>query len=292
VYDLGLPAAGVPRDHPATDRDAMTTSTTRAIEVSPGLTLHVRLEGPADGPPLVLVNSLGSDLRLWDGIVPTLAERYRVFRFDKRGHGLSDTPPGHYRMSDLAGDLASLMDRLATGPAIVIGISIGGMIAQGLAVARPELVRALVLMDTGHRIGDAATWGERMGAIEAGGIEAIADAVISRWLPDAWRAMHPGEVRLWRNMLTRTPVAGYLGCCAALRDADLTDDVHKIIRPTLCLCGGEDLATPPALMEALTARLPEGRLVVIEGSGHLPLIDQPARVLAEVGGFLREHGLG
>jgi 3-oxoadipate enol-lactonase len=269
----------------------MTTSTTTAIEVSAGLALHVRLEGPADGLPVVLINSLGSDLRLWDGIVPTLAERYRVIRFDKRGHGLSDTPPGPYPMSDLAGDLATLMDRLGTGPAIVMGISIGGMIAQRLAVARPELVRALVLMDTGHRIGDASTWGERMSAIEAGGIEAIADAVIGRWLPDAWRAAHPGEVRLWRNMLTRTPVVGYLGCCAALRDADLTEDARRIARSTLCLCGGEDLSTPPALMEALTALLPEARLVVIEGSGHLPLIDQPARVLAEVRGFLGEIGL-
>ncbi len=275
------------------DRDAMmTASTTRAIELNPGLTLHVRLEGQAEAPPLVLVNSLGSDIRLWDGIAPTLAERYRVVRFDKRGHGLSDTPPGPYRMTDLAGDLASLMDGLATGPAIVMGISIGGMIAQRLAVARPELVRALVLMNTGHRIGDAATWGERMRAIEAGGIEAIADAVIGRWLPDAWRAKHPGEARLWRNMLTRTPMAGYLGCCAALRDADLSEAVRSIAVPALCLAGERDLATPPALLARLTELLPNGRLVVLDGAAHLPCIDQPERVRVEVAGFLKEHGLG
>ena len=262
-----------------------------AIEVGGGLVLHARIEGPAEARPLVLVNSLGSDLRIWDGLIPALARRFRVVRFDKRGHGLSDTVPGPYRMGDLADDLATLMDRLAIGPAIVMGISIGGMIAQSLAVARPELVRGLVLMNTGQRIGDAATWGERMRAIEAGGIEAIADGVIGRWLPDDWRARHPGETRLWRNMLTRTPLAGYLGCCAALLDADLTEAAGTITVPALCLGGEHDLATPPALMAALTGRLPRGRLVVLDGAGHLPCIDQPARVEAEVLGFLGEHGL-
>lgn len=270
----------------------MNESESRAIEVGGGLVLHARLDGPAAGPPLVPVNSLGSDLRLWDGIAPALARHYRVVRFDKRGHGLSDTLPGPYRMVDLVGDLASLMDRLAIGPAVVMGISIGGMIAQGLAAARPELVRGLVLMNTGHRIGDAATWSERMKAIETGGITAIADGVIGRWLPDDWRARHESEVRLWHNMLTRTPVAGYLGCCAALRDADLGDATRKITVPTLCLGGEQDLATPPALMEELAGLLPNGRLVILDGTGHLPVIDQPARVLAEVQGFLKEHGLG
>lgn len=264
---------------------------TRAIEVADGLVLHVRIEGPGDGPPLVLVNSLGADLRLWDKVVPALARRYRVVRFDKRGHGLSDAVAGPYRMADLAGDLAALMDRLALGPAIVMGVSIGGMIAQLLATTRPELVRALVLMNTGHQVGGEAVWGERMRAVEAGGIAAIADGVVARWLPEDWRRRHPGELRLWRNMLTRTPLAGYLGCCAALRDADLTDAVPRIAVPTLCIGGEHDLSTPPALMEALTALLPQARLVVLEGAGHLPCIDQPDKVLALVTGFLGDHGL-
>lgn len=270
----------------------MSKSETRAIEVGEGLVIHARIEGRADGRPLVLVNSLGSDLRLWDGVVPALAERYRVVRFDKRGHGLSDTPPGPYTMAALAGDLAALLDRLATGPAVVMGISIGGMIAQGLAAARPDLVEGLVLMDTGHRIGDPAAWDERIGKIEAGGIAAMADAIIERWLPAEWRERHPGELRLWYNMLTRTPKEGYVGACAAIRDADLTTEASAIMVPTLCLVGENDLATPPMLMESLTELLAHARLVTLPGSGHLPCIDQPARVVREVIGYLEEHGLG
>ena len=270
----------------------MSKSDTRAITIGDGPTLHVRESGRADGPALVLVNSLGSDYRIWDGVLPYLERRFRVVRHDKRGHGLSDTPPGPYTIEGLAQDLAGLLEGLGIGRAVVAGISIGGMIAQSLAAARPELVKALVLLDTGHKIGTAESWEERMAAIRRGGLEAVADAVLERWLPEPYRRALPAELRVWRNMLTRTPVEGYLGCCAAIRDADLTATARAIDRPTICLVGELDLATPPALTEALAGLINGARSVTLPGSGHLPCIDQPQTVARLMLDYLEDHGLG
>jgi 3-oxoadipate enol-lactonase len=270
----------------------MSGSDTRAIRIGDGSTLHVRESGRADGPVLVLVNSLGSDYRIWDGMLPSLERRFRIVRYDKRGHGLSDTPPGPYTIEGLADDLAGLLDGLGIDRAVVAGISIGGMIAQSLAAARPDRVKALVLLDTGHKIGTAESWEERMGAIRRGGLDSVADGVLERWLPEPYRRARPAELQVWRNMLTRTPVEGYLGCCAAIRDADLTAATRTIDRPTLCLVGELDQATPPALSEALAGLIRGARSVTLADSGHLPIIDQPQVVARLMLGFLEEHGLG
>jgi 3-oxoadipate enol-lactonase len=270
----------------------MTESNIRAIRIGNDLTLHARRSGRADRPPVVLVNSLGSDYRIWDGMLPQLEQRFGVVRYDKRGHGLSDTPAGPYTIAGLAEDLAALLDALETTAAIVAGISIGGMVAQSLAAARPDLVKALVLLDTGHRIGSTESWQERMAAIRRGGIAAVADAVLERWLPEPYRRARPAEFAIWRNMLTRTPVEGYLGCCAAIRDADLTDATRVIDRPALCVVGELDLATPPALVEELAGLIDGSRFATLPGSGHLPFIDQPQAVARLMLDFLNDHGLG
>jgi 3-oxoadipate enol-lactonase len=264
----------------------------RAIRTGDGPTLHARCGGRADGPTLVLVNSLGSDYRIWDGLLPQLQRRFAVVRYDKRGHGLSDTPDGPYTIAELADDLAGLLDALEVTTAVVAGISIGGMIAQSLAAARPDLVKGLVLLDTGHRIGSPESWDERMATIRQSGLEAVADAVLERWLPEPYRRARPAELRVWRNMLTRTPVDGYLGCCAAIRDADLTAATRTIDRPTLCLVGELDLATPPALVEELARLIKGARSATLPGSGHLPCIDQPQLVARLILDFLEEHELG
>ncbi len=152
------------------------------------IVVHHAETGPADAPLLVLVNSLGTDLRVWDALVPRLAQRFRLLRYDKRGHGLTDATPGPYRMALLAQDLARLLDARHARDVIICGLSIGGMIAQALASARPELVRGLVLMDTAHKIGTAEMWGERIAAIEAGGIASIADAILVRWFSPGFHA--------------------------------------------------------------------------------------------------------
>jgi 3-oxoadipate enol-lactonase len=269
----------------------MSSSGAKAVMVDDVLATNVRRDGTAGAPVLVFVNSLGSDYRIWDGMLPLLEDRHDIIRYDKRGHGLSDAAAGPYTIAGLAGDLAAVMDALVAGPAIVMGISIGGMIAQSLAVARPDLVRALVLMDTGHRIGTTETWDERLKAIRAGGLKAIVDGVLQRWLPAGYRAARPAELRLWRNMLTRTTVEGYLGCCTAIRDADLTDAARTIAVPTLCLAGTEDAVTPPALLEELAGLIEGARFASITGSAHLPCIDQPGEVAQLTMRFIADNGL-
>ena len=256
------------------------------------IVVHHESGGSRAAPTLVLVNSLGTDFRVWDPLLPYLGEHYRTVRYDKRGHGLTDATPGDYAIQGLAADLARLLDHLGVREAIVCGLSIGGMIAQALVATRPDLVGRLILMDTAHRIGTAAMWNERIGAIRDGGIAGIADAILTRWFSPAFHRDRAAELAGWRNMLTRTPVDGYLGCCAAIRDADLTNAARAIEVPTLCLVGDQDGSTPPDLVAELAALIPGSRCVTIAGAGHLPGVEQPAAVAAIMHSFLEETGLG
>jgi 3-oxoadipate enol-lactonase len=256
------------------------------------IVVHHQETGPGDAPGLVLVNSLGTDLRVWDALLPHLAGRFRCLRYDKRGHGLTDATPGPYAMAGLAGDLAALLDALDLRGAIVCGLSIGGMIAQTLASMRPDLVRGLVLMDTAHRIGTPEMWEERMAAVRSGGIGAIADGVLARWFSPAFHSERSAELAGWRNMLTRTPAEGYLGCCAAIRDADLTAAARGIGVPSLCIVGDLDGATPPDLVAELAGLVPDARLVTVTGAGHLPCVEQPSAVARAMLEFFEENHLG
>lgn len=261
----------------------------RFVQVN-GTTLHVQRDGDVGGTTLVFVNALGTDLRLWTRLGRYLTDRFAVVRYDQRGHGLSGigTPP--YTIDALADDLAGLLDQLDTGPVVVCGLSIGGMVAMGLAAARPDLVRGLVLMDTAPRIATAAIWQERQDTVASGGIDALADAVLERWFPADFRSRHPAELEGWRAMLTRTPEAGYLGCCAALAAADLTAAAAAIRVPTSCLVGEHDGSTPPEQVRALAAAIPGARFAIVRDAGHLPCIDQPGAVAAELLAFLERNG--
>ena len=256
------------------------------------IVVHHETAGPDGAPLLVLVNSLGTDLRVWDALLQLLADRFQTLRYDKRGHGLTDATPGPYTIGALAGDLARLLDARQARQAVVCGLSIGGMIAQALASARPDLVRGLVLMDTAHKIGTAEMWGERMAAIRAGGIASIADAILVRWFSPDFHAHRAAELAGWRNMLSRTPVEGYLGCCAAIRDADLTATTRALSVPTLCMVGDMDGSTPPDLVAELAGLLPNAKLATIAGAGHLPCVEQPTTVADAMLGFFEETHLG
>lgn len=256
-----------------------------------GVVLHVQDLGPAEKPALVFANSLGTDFRIWDDVVARLGARFRILLYDKRGHGLSEVGDSPYRIADHVADLAALLDELAVERAVICGLSVGGLIAQGLYASRPDLVSALILCDTAHRIGDAETWGQRIAAIEKGGIAAISDAILERWFTRNLRESDPVQLAGWRAMLTRTPAAGYLGTCAAIRDADFTEEAKRIAVPALCIVGEEDGATPPDLMRETAALIPGCGYEVIAGAGHLPCIEQPA-VLAEIIlNFAEENGL-
>ena len=258
----------------------------RAISVN-GAALHVVESGPGDGPVLVFSNSLGTDLRIWDALLPDLPAGLRIVRYDKRGHGLSDYPAQPWGMGDHVADLAGILDALKVTGATVCGLSVGGMIALGLAAERPDLVRALILCDTGAKIGAPEMWDARIAAVEEGGIAALADVILERWFARAFRERDPA-FPLWRNMLTRTTLAGYTGTCAAIRDTDLIESTSRLRLPCLAVCGADDGATPPDLVRETAELIPGSRFELIRDAGHLPCIEQPAVLGHLISAFLKE----
>ena len=252
-----------------------------------GIVLHHEIRGAADRPALVFANSLGTDLRIWNDVAARLESRYRLILYDKRGHGLSEETPAPYAMTDHVHDLAALLDHYSIENAGVIGVSVGGMIAQGLAALRPELVAALVLCDTAHKIGTEELWNARIAAVLKNGIEAIADGILERWFTPAYRSLSNADFAGYRAMLVRSPVVGYLGTCAALRDADLTESTRALKIPALCLVGDQDGSTPPDLVRSTADLITGADFRVIADAGHLPGIEQPDVVADLVANFLK-----
>lgn len=248
--------------------------------------LEVRLDGSTSGPALVLINSLGTDLRLWDKIIPFLPSGLRIIRFDKRGHGGSEVPPPPYSMDDLVDDAAALLEQLQVKDCVVAGCSIGGVIAQGLAARRSDLVRAIVLSNTAAKIGSPEFWEERISNLQSGGLEQLADDLMLRWFSAEFRERP--ELVYWRQMLVETSIDGYVGCCAAVANSDMSQSTAELPVPALVIGGSEDGSTPPALVEATSKMLRTSRYVLIENVGHLPCVEKPktfARIVAE---FLEE----
>ncbi|CUH16889.1 3-oxoadipate enol-lactonase 2 [Jannaschia seosinensis] len=246
-----------------------------------GTRLHVREDGVLNGPPLVFANSLGTDLRLWDEIVPHFPN-HRVIRYDKRGHGQSDVPDPPYAMGMLITDVETILDDLGVTGATFVGLSIGGMIAQGLAVKRPDLIARLVLSNTAARIGTDDLWSKRIETAMHEGMEPLADGVMERWFGRDFRA--GPELATWRERLVNTPVGGYAGCCAAIRGTDLYTPTSGLRLPTLAIAGSEDGATPPDLVRETADLIPGSRFALIRRVGHLPCVEAPeeyARILSD-----------
>jgi len=250
--------------------------------------LHYRIDGDPAGAPVVFANSLGTDLRLWDAVIPLLPDGLKFIRYDKRGHGLSSLPPGPYSMGALVRDAERLLDHLDIRDCAFVGLSIGGMIAQGLAVKRLDQVRALVLSNTGAKIGTPAMWAERIARVEAEGIEALADATMQRWFSKAFRATP--ELALWRNMLVRQPAGGYAGCSAAISGTDFYTPTSGLRLPALGIAGDEDGSTPPDLVRETVELIPGSRFKLIRRAGHLPCVEQPEAYAAALTEFLRDIG--
>jgi 3-oxoadipate enol-lactonase len=252
-----------------------------------GVTLHYQVIGaPAGKPLIVFSNSLGTDFRTWRDVIVKLAGDFGILTYDKRGHGLSDTGDAPYVMDDHVSDLEALLDHLDIKNAIVCGLSVGGLIAQGLYSRRRDLVRALVLCDTAHKIGTEDLWNARIAAVEEGGIGPIADAILERWFTPQFRSGDNPEFAGYRNMLTRTPAVGYAGTCAAIRDTDYTREAKLIGVPTICVVGDQDGATPPELVLETAKLIPGAKYEVITDAGHLPCIEQPDALVAVIRAFV------
>ena len=249
--------------------------------------LHYLAEGSPGKPALVFSHSLGSDLRIWDAVVPQFAKDFRIIRYDTRGHGLSEAPPPPYSVDDLAQDVVGLLDRLEVKQAVVCGLSVGGVTALQLAIAYPDRVRALVLCDTGARIGTLASWEERIATVRTHGLGALAASSMERWFTADFRQRCSDEVRGYANMILRASVDGYLGTCYALRDADLSQAAAAIQKPTLVLCGEQDIATPPDMARELARVIPNARLSLIPKAAHISCVEQPEAMAEEMMQFFR-----
>lgn len=257
-----------------------------------GIKVHYKVEGPAGGLPVVFSNSLGTDFRIWDEMISYLPDGFRIIRYDTRGHGLSEAPDvGAYFMGDLVKDAAALLDHLDIKNAVFIGLSIGGMIAQGLAAERPDLLRAMVLMDTATKIGNENIWNERVKAVRKGGITALESSILERWFSKIYYQNAPDQLAGWRHMLCRTPQSGYIGCCLAIADTDLYTSTARLSLPTLAVVGSEDGSTPPDMVRETADLITGCQFEVIRRAGHLPCIEQPEITAELITNFMKENGI-
>ena len=257
-----------------------------------GVLLHYRLAGPVDAPVLALINSLGTDARIWDDVIDRLSSGYRVLSYDKRGHGLSDTPLGDYALDDHVDDLLGLLDHLGIAKLALAGVSVGGLIAQGLALRAPERLAALVLCDTAAKVGEVDAWNARIASVKNQGLGAIADLVMDRWFSPGFQQQRPDDIAGWRNLFVRSDAAGYVRTCATLRGTDLREKIGAIAMPTLVVAGEADQSTPVELVRGCAEAIAGARFEILPGVGHIPSIEQPAALAALIGAFLKEtlHG--
>jgi 3-oxoadipate enol-lactonase len=252
-----------------------------------GVSVHFRHRRAAGGAPvLAFINSLGTDFRIWDDVADILTPDVSVLAYDKRGHGLTGQAGGVRSIDDHVDDLAGLLDHLGIEEAVLCGLSIGGLIAQGFVARRPQAVRGLILCDTAAKIGTAQSWNARIATVECGGIEAIADSVMEKWFTPAFHRDRPADLAGYRTMLVRQPAAGYVGSCVALREADYTQAVRAISVPTLCVVGDQDGSTPPELVREAAALIPGARFEIIAGAGHIPCVEQPEALASLIRGFI------
>ncbi|WP_300517436.1 3-oxoadipate enol-lactonase [Aliiroseovarius sp.] len=252
------------------------------------LALNVESHGPDGAPALVLAHALGSNSRAWDRLLPQLPENLRIITLDMRGHGLSPCPDGPYPMGDLVADAGRALDRLGVKDCVFLGLSIGGMIAQGLAAERLDLVRGMVLSSTAAKIATPGVWADRMAAIRKGGIEAVVDPNMERWFSRRTRRDAPELLDEARARMRATPLEGYLGCCAAVSETDLYESTARLTLPTLVTAGSEDGSTPADLVRETAGLIRGARFELIRNTGHMSPVEAPKAYGALVSEFLRD----
>lgn len=249
--------------------------------------LKVAVQG--QGRPAVLSHALGLDLSMWDGFAAALAASHEVARYDHRGHGGSAVPSGPYTLDQLVDDAARLIREWGRGPVVWVGLSLGGMVGQGLAVRYPELLRALVLASTVARYPEEAQagWQQRLATVESAGMAGVADAALERFLHADFRAAHPHETQAVRERLLRCDAAGYLATCHAARAVNWLDRLAGVRVPTLVIAGARDVGAPPAMAQEIAQRIPGAALSVLDNASHLSVIEQPQAFTAAVLDFLQ-----
>lgn len=244
--------------------------------------LHYELDGPEDAPVLVMSNSLGTSLRMWDDQVQTLQDHFRILRYDHRGHGSSSVPFGPYSVDDLGRDVVALLDQLDIESFSFCGLSLGGMVGMWLASEVPDRVERLVLCCTSAKLGPPENWSSRASTVREDGMGAISEAALERWFTQGFRARSTETLEWAESMLLATPAEGYAGCCEAIRDMDLSDRLGAIQAPTLVIAGADDEAITLDHAELIHSSITDSNLVVVEEAAHLANVEQPESITQSI----------
>jgi 3-oxoadipate enol-lactonase len=255
------------------------------IEVD-GASIWYSVDGRVDAPPLLLIHSLATTHELWAQQMAAFSAFARVIRYDMRGHGKSTSPAGEITIEQFGRDALAVLDAAGATSADVAGVSLGGLTTVWLGEHAPDRVRRLVLANTAARSGTSDSWSARIHAVREGGMELAADLAIPRWFTDGFRENHADVIAKYRAMVLECPLESYVGACAALRDADLRSDAHRIAAPTLVIAGSEDRSTPPADSEWLRDALPDAHMELLHAA-HLSNVERPAEFTDLVRGFLK-----
>jgi 3-oxoadipate enol-lactonase len=240
------------------------------------------VDGPADAPVVVLSNSLGTSMEMWQPQLTALSACFRVVRYDARGHGRSPVPPGPYSIDDLTDDVVELLDRLDVQQAHLVGLSMGGATVLHVAARYPERVLSLAVLCSGVAFGTREGWQNRAATVRSLGVGAVAAAVVENWFTPVRRDADPDLVRWAIDMLAATPRAGYAACCELLATLDIRADLEAVRAATLLIAGAEDQATSLAAMNVIAAGVPQSRLVIVPGAAHIANVEQPQLVTGEL----------
>jgi 3-oxoadipate enol-lactonase len=253
-----------------------------------GCRLRYEIDGHPTGPPILFSNSLGTTGELWNPQLEALSRRFRIIRYDTRGHGSSDVPAGPYTIEMLGLDAIAILDAAGVEQAHVCGLSLGGLTAMWLGVHRPDRLRSVTLVSTAARIGNTMMWEERIVQVQTSGVGSLADAAMGRWFSQSFRASHPDVVSIYHRMLSETPAPGYAACCAAIRDADLKSAIAGMPASTLIIAGHHDPVTPPADAEVMHERIPGSRVSLLDAA-HILNVEQAAAFNDLLSTFITEQ---
>ena len=253
-----------------------------------GISINYVIDGPQGAPVVTMSHSLATDLTMWDPTVPALKDRFRVLRYETRGHGQTEAPKGSYTLEQLADDALALLKALGIARTHWVGLSMGGMIGQTLALKAPEVFASLSLCDTSSRIPAEAKplWQDRIKTAETQGMEPLVEPTLARWFTEPFRKSRKDVVDRVASMIRTTPPAGYAGCCHAISALDLTDRIGAIKMPTIAIVGEDDPGTPVAAHEVIHQRIAGSKLEILKSAAHLSNMEQPEAFNRALTGFL------
>lgn len=251
-----------------------------------GIAIDYSLEGPEDAPTVTLSNSLMSNYRMWNAQMPALTERYRVLRYDTRGHGATEVTPGPYTIELLVDDVRALHDALGIGKTHFVGLSMGGMTGQLLAVKYPDLLQSLTLCDTASHMPPASMWDDRIDTARGQGMDGLVEATLARWFTPPMHDRAPEEIARVGDMIRSTPVDGFCACCEAIKVMNQTDILSGIAAPTMIIVGADDAGTTPDMSRAIQAEIAGSQLEILPQAAHLSNIEQADAFNRVLLGFL------